>query len=150
MLGCSIEGEWAAGGNAVAIELLAAGVDGIGEGFGCWAAVGAVDLDAKVALGPAGVVAGRKDDAANGLALADQVGGRRGGEDAASGQHNPAQAMGCCHPGDDINRAAVAVAAITAHHQGAALHPRKGAEDRLDETFEVVRLLELLTALAQS
>ena len=95
-------------------------------------------------------MAGREDDAADGLALADQVGGRRGGEDAAGGQHNPAQSMGGRHPGDDIDGAAVAVAAITAHHQSAPLHPRKSAEDRLDETFEVVGLLKLLAALAQS
>ena len=58
--------------------------------------------------------------------------------------------MGCRHPGNDIDGAAVAVATITAHHQGPALHTREGAEDRLDKTFEVMRLFKLLGALAQS
>ena len=47
--------------------------------------VGTVHLHAKVAIGSAGVVAGGKDDASDGLFAADQMGCRRGGKDAAGG-----------------------------------------------------------------
>ena len=144
-----VEGEAHIPPDAVAIELLAAGVDRVGERFRGRAAIGSVHLHAEIAVGPAGVVAGGQDDAGGGLVLADQVGGGRGGEDAAGGGEDAGNAVGRCHAGDHADGAAVAVTAIPAYHQGAAGDAGHRAQDRLDEAFQVVGGLELAAALAQ-
>ena len=66
--------------NRVLLQGLGALEDRIGEGGLGGATVGAVDLDAEVAILTTGIVAGGKDDASDRLPLADQVGGcgRRG------------------------------------------------------------------------
>ena len=145
-----IQGQCHLFADAVAVQRLRGGVDGIGEGFGGRAAIGAIHLDAEVAIGAAGVMAGGEDDAGGGAVLADQVRGGRGGEDAAGGGDQPGHAMGGGHARDHADGAAVAVAAVAAHHQGSAGDARHGAQDRLDEALQVVRRLELATALAQA
>jgi hypothetical protein len=97
--------------------------DGIGDRFGGRPTVGPVHLDAEVSLRSAGVVAGGEDDAADGSLGADQVGGGGGGENAAGGGDEPGHAMGRGHAGDHADRPPIAVAAVAAHHQGAAPTP---------------------------
>ncbi len=58
-----------------AVNRLGAGIDGIGDGFGCGAAVGDVVLDAEILVRPAGIVAGRQDQPAAGAIFADDVAG---------------------------------------------------------------------------
>ena len=136
--------------DAVTLQLAAAGVDGVGEGFRGGAAVGAIHLHAEIAIGATGVVAGREDDPGGGLVLADQVGGGRGREDAAGGGDDARHPMGRRHAGDHLNGAAVSVAAVTPHHQGAAGDAGHGAQDRFNEALQVVGGLELAAAFAQS
>ncbi len=95
-------------------------------------------------------MAGREDHAAARLVLADQMGGGRGGEDAAGGGDQPGHAVGGGHAGDHADGAAVAVAAVAAHHQGAAGHAGQHPQAGLDEALQVVGRLELLAALAQA
>ncbi len=134
--------------DPVAIQCLAAGIDGVGERLRCWSAVSAVHLHAEVAFRSAGVMAGREDDPGCGLALADQVRGRRCREDAAGGGGDPGYAMSCGHACKHADGAAVAVAAVAAHHQRAARDAGHGAQDGLDEALQVVGGLELAAALA--
>jgi len=60
------------GTDAVLRQNLAQGVDFVGEGVGGRPTVGHVELDAKVGVRTAGVVAGREDDAARGLVFPAQ------------------------------------------------------------------------------
>ena len=136
--------------DRILLQGFGAFVHRIGEGGWSGATVGAVHLHAEVAVGATRVMAGRQDDAADRLAAANQVGGRRSGEDPAGGGDYFADAMGGCHAQDHINGTAVAVAAIATEHKGASLHTREGAEDRFNEAFQIVRLLELLAAFAQA
>ena len=68
--------------DRIVLQSLGAGEDCIGVGGRCGAAVGAVHLHAEITIRPAGIVGGGEDDAANGLALTDQVGGGGGGENS--------------------------------------------------------------------
>ena len=136
--------------DAIALQAEGDGMDGIGDRFRRRPAVGSVDLDAEVAVEAAGVVAGREDDPGHGAVAADQMGGGRGGEDAAGGGDQPADAMGRGHAGDDGDRPQVAVAAVTADHQGAAGDAGHHPQRRLDEALQVVGGLELPGALAQA
>ena len=58
--------------------------------------------------------------------------------------------MGGAHPQDHIDGPAVAITAVSAQHQGPPLHTRQRAKRRLDETLQVIGLLELAAALAQA
>ena len=58
--------------------------------------------------------------------------------------------MGCGHAQDHIDGTQIAVTAVASEHQRASLHAWKGAKHSLNETFEIVRLLKLSTAFAQS
>ena len=59
--------------NRIALKGFAAVVDRIRKGRRGGAAVGSVHLDAEVTIRPTGVVAGGKDDPADGLTLSNQV-----------------------------------------------------------------------------
>ena len=107
----------------------------IGEGGGGGATVGAVDLDAEVTVLTTRVVAGGKDDAADGLALPDQIGGGRRGEDSAGGDDHLAEAVGRAHPQDHVDGTAVAVTAVAPHHKGAALYAWQRAKRRFNRNF---------------
>ena len=95
-------------------------------------------------------MAGGQDDAALGLALADDAGGGWGGEDAATSHQGLGHSVGRGHAQDGLNGLAVVEAPVAADHQGAALQAGLGVEDRLDEVLEIIRLLEDLDLLAQS
>ena len=117
------------------LQSLGAAENCIGEGGRCGAAVSAIHLHAKITIRPAGIVGGGEDDAANGLALTDQVGGGGSGENSGGGNDHPAEAVGCPHTQNHINGAPIAVATISSKHQGAALHTGKRAKHRFNKTF---------------
>ena len=134
--------------DAVTVQALGGEIDGFGQGFGRRAPVGPIHLDAEVALRTSGVVASRKDDAADGAPLADQVGGGWGGENACLGGHQSGQTMGGGHAGDGADRLFVAEASIAPQHQGASGNTRQDSQHRLDEAFEVMGGLELAATFA--
>ena len=146
----SIDGDRRRFEDRVLLKGLGALEHRVGEAGRRRPAVGTVHLHAEVPIRAAGVVACREDDAADGLTLADQVGGRGGGKDAAGGDDHLAEAMGGPHAQDHVDGTTVAVAAVAPQHQGSPLHTGEGAEHGLHEALEVVRRFELLAALAQS
>ena len=95
-------------------------------------------------------MAGGKDDASDRLPVADQMGCGGSGEDPAGGGDDLANTMGCGHAQDDIDGPPVAVASIAPKDQRAALHIRQCAEDRFNKALEIVSLLKLLAAFAQT
>ncbi len=145
-------GEVAIGGfdDAELVDAAAVGVDRLGDALGRGAAVADVVLDAEVAVRPAGVVAGGEDEAAVGLVLADQVGDRRGREQAVLPHQEFADAVGAGHLQDHLDRLGIEEPAVAADHQGLARDVGQGLEHRLHEVFEVVGLLEHRHRLAQS
>ncbi len=145
----SIDGDRRRFEDRVLLKGLGALEHRVGEAGRRRPAVGTVHLHAEVPIRAAGVVACREDDAADGLALADQVRGRWGGKDAAGGDDHLAEAVGRAHAQDHVDGATVAVTAVTSQHQRAALNTGQGAEDRFHKALQIVRLLELLAAFAQ-
>ena len=135
--------------DAISIQAGGFGIDGVGDRFRRRTAVGAVHLDAEVAVWTTRIVASRENDAGDGAVAADQVRGGGGGEDAAGGGDYPCQPMGRGHAADDANGLAVAIAAVSPHHQGAAGDAGDGAQRGLDKAFEVVGGGKLAGALAQ-
>ncbi len=136
--------------DAIAGDGLAPGVDRLGHRFGGGAAVAAVELDAEVFLRAAGVVAGGKDDAAEGLVFADHARSGWCGQDAAASDQHLAEAVRCRHLQDDLDRRSIVIAPIAAQHQRRALGCGDAVEDGLDEVFQVVGLLENGDFLAQA
>ncbi len=135
--------------DTVFIYLFCAVVYRFGKLFGRGAAIGGIELDAEVALGAAGVVAGREDDAALGGVFADHGRGGWGGEQAVAADQHATDAVGCRHADDGLDCLAVVIAAVTADHQGAALEIGHHIEDGLDKVLQVVGGLELGNGLAQ-
>jgi hypothetical protein len=95
-------------------------VDRVGYRLRGGTAVGAVELDAEVALRATGVVAGGEDDAAVGSVLADQARGGGGRQQAIPGDDHPLEAVRRRHRQDALYRLAIVVASVTADYQGAA------------------------------
>ncbi len=135
---------------AVLADGFALGKNRLGYCLGGGAAVAAVELDAEIAIRPAGIMAGRQNNAAEGMVFADHARSRRGGEDAALSDHDLAQAVGRRHLQDNLHRLAVVVAAIAAQHQGRTLRCGDAVEDGLHEIFKIIRLLEGADFFAQS
>ena len=71
-------------------------------------------------------MAGRQDDAAERLVLADDVGGGRRRQDAALPDQHRAEAIGRGHADRDLDDLAVVVAAVAADHQRLALRSPRG------------------------
>ena len=136
--------------DRVLLQGLGAVIDRIGERSRRWSTVGTVHLHTEVAVCPAGVVGGGQDDSADGLALANQIGGGRSGEDSSGGHDHFAEAMGCSHAQDHIDGATVAVTTIAPQDQGSPLHTRQGSEHGFNEALQVVRLLELPAAFTEA
>ena len=125
-------------------------IDRLGHLLGRRAAVRAVVLDAEVAVRAAGIVAGREDDAAERLVLADHGGGRGRRQQPALADQDAAEAVGGGHLEDGLDGAPVVVAAVAADHERAAREALERIEHRLDEVLEIVRLLEHPDLLAQA
>ena len=114
-----IQGDRCGLNNRVLLQGLGALEHRISEGGGGGPTVGAVDLDAEVTVRHhPGLWLAERMMPPMALALPDQVGGCRGGEDAAGGDDHLAEAMGSAHPQDHIDGPAVAVTAVAPHHQG--------------------------------
>src|SRR5690606_24415033 len=102
-------------------DRLRPGKYGVGDLFRGRPAISGVVLDAEILMRPAGIVAGRQDDAAKGLVLANDVGSGRSGEDTALPYHDPAKAVGDGDADGLLDDLPVVVAAIAADHQRLAL-----------------------------
>jgi len=139
---CGLDGQ-------VAVDLSGAVVDRLGHGLGGGAAVRDVELDPEVAVGPAGVVTGRQDQAPWARRL-------RITQDAAGVDSQPCwpttvRATPLAAASRRITAPLpVVVAAVAAEHQGPATQGRLGVEDRLDEVLEVAGGLEYRHLLAQA
>jgi hypothetical protein len=137
-------------GDQVAFDLLGFGEDRFGDLLGRRPSIGDVVLDAEIAVGSAGIVARRKHDAAEGLVLADDIGGGgRREEPALSDQHAP-EAIGRRHLDRGLDHFAIMEAPVAANHQRLALEAFERIEDRLDEVLGIVLLLEGRHFLAQA
>ena len=101
-----------------------------------------VVLDAEIPVRAAGIVARRQDDPAIGLQRANQRrdGGSR--KNAAFADDDAAEAIGRRDLDDDLDRLAVEKAPVAAEDERLALKALEGIESRLNEVFEVVRLLK--------
>ena len=134
-----------------AADRLGVGVNRIGHLFRRGAAVRDVVLDAEVFVRAARVVTGRQDQAAQRLALADHVAGRRGGQDAALTDHHTGKAVRRRHADRDLDHLAVQEAAVPADHQRlAGLFVTQRIEHRLDEVLGIMGLLKDADLLAKA
>ena len=123
--------------------------DGVGDRLGGGAAVRDVELQAEVLVGAAGIVRGGEHEAAEGLADADQVGGRRRRQDAATADDRALRPVGGEHAQDHGDRGVVVEAAVAADDDLAILHAADALDDRLDVVLEIARLHEDPRLLAQ-
>ncbi|MCY1231711.1 hypothetical protein D9M72_441710 [compost metagenome] len=133
----------------VAVDHLAAGIDRVGDLFRCRAAIADIVFDAEIFRWAAGIVAGREHNTAKGLVFADDVGGGRRRQNAATADEYAAEAVRRRHLDGDLDDFAVVVAAVAADHQCFALKAFERIEDRLDEVLGIVLLLEDRDLLAQ-
>src|SRR6202167_1962892 len=101
-----------------------------------------VVFDAEIAVRAAGVVARRQDDPAVGGERANQR--RNGGsrENAAFADENAAEAVRRGDLDHDLDRLAVEKAPVAADNERFALKALERIESRLNEVFEIVRLLK--------
>ena len=106
------------------------GIDRVGDLLWRGAAVGGVELDAEIPIGAAGVVAGRKDQAAEGFVLANDAGrgGRR--QDAARAGENTSEAVRGCDTDHGLNCSRVIIAAVAANHERHPAEPLRAAGRR--------------------
>jgi len=81
-----------------------------------------VELDAKVVVGAAGVVAGAHDEAPVELVAADDGAHRRGGHDRVAPHHHLAEPVARGQLDDDLGGLLAKVAPVTAQAQGLARH----------------------------
>ena len=136
--------------DPVLTDLLGAAIDRLGDLLGRRPAVADVVLDPEIFVRAAGIVAGRQDQPAECLALANQAGRSRGGQQPVLADHDSPEPIRRGHLQDDLHRGPVVVAAVAADHQGLALEALEHVEHRLDEVLEIVRLPENLDLLAQA
>jgi hypothetical protein len=80
--------------NPITLNVLGRHVNGFSHFFRRRSAVGGVELDAEIFIRPTGIVAGRQDDSASGVVLANQM--RRGGrgQNAARADYRTGTAIG--------------------------------------------------------
>src|SRR6185312_3638748 len=132
------------------VNLQRTGIDGLGDFFGCRAAIGNVVLDAKVAFWTSGIVAGGQHDPTHGAVAANDRTDGRGGQDAAPPDQNLGVTLRGGHAQNDLNCDAVVITPVTAHLQSLALSRRQHIEQRLHKIFQVEGLLKYGDLLAQS
>ncbi len=135
--------------HVAAVDLLCAGIDRLGHLLRGRATVRNVVLDAEVLVRPAGVVAGRQDQAAECLVATDDAGGGRCRQDAAPPHHHLSETVGRGHPEDGLDGFAVEEPSVAADHQGLAPEIADHVEYRLDEVLQIARLPENADLLAQ-
>ena len=108
---------------AIAVDRLGTFIKGFGERLVGRTAIRHVVLDAEVAVGPAGVMARRQDDAAKCLVLPNHSAGGRCRENSVLSDHHPAEPCSGCHAQNDLDGDIVEVAPVAAEHQGLAFLP---------------------------
>jgi hypothetical protein len=113
-------------------------------------AIAGIVLDAEILMRAARIVAGRQDDAAEGLVFADDVGGGRRRQYAALADHHLAKTVAGGNGDHLLDDLAIVEAAVAADHQRLALKTVQRVEDRLDEVLGIVLLLEHGHLLAQA
>ena len=124
--------------------------DRVGDLLRRRAAVADVVFDAEVALGSAGIMARRQDEAAKGADSPDQRGDRRRRQQAALADEDTAEAVGGGDPDHLLDRLAIVIASVAAQNQSLAGETLDRVECRLDEILDVVRLLEFRHLLAKA
>ena len=134
--------------HTIAVDVQGGRVNGLRHFFRGRSTIRGVELDAEILVRPAGIVTGRKDDATTGVVLADHVGNRGSGENAALTQQDPPAAVGGGDAQDFLNRLPVVIATVAADHQRCVLVAILGVENALHEIFQVVRFFEHLDFLA--
>ena len=137
-------------GNLVGRDRLALGEDRLGDVLRRRAAGADIVFDPEIPMRPAGIVARRQDDAAEGVKRPDQRRDRRGRENSALADDDAAEAVGGGDLDHDLDRLAVEEPPVAAEHQRLALEALERVENRLDEVFEIARLLKHRNLLAQS
>ena len=95
-------------------------------------------------------MAGRQDDAAIGLAFADEVGRCRRRQQSVLCDDDALKPVGGCHADDGLDRAIVEVPSVAAQHQRLAGKAADRIEGCLGEVFQEVRLHEDRGLLAQA
>ena len=106
-------------------------------------------LDAEIPMRAAGIVARRQDDPAIGVRCADQRRDSGSRENAALADDDAAEAVRRGDLDHDLDRLAVEEPPVAAKDERLALKALERIENRLDEVFEIVRLLEDRDLLAQ-
>ena len=137
-------------GDFVGGDRLGTGEDRLGDVLRGRSAGADIVLDAEIAVRPAGIVARREDDPAIGVERADQRRDGRSRENAALADEDAAEAVRGRDLDHDLDRLAVEKAAVAADDERFALKAFERIEDRLDEVFEIARLLEDRDLLAQT
>ena len=111
---------------------------------------GQIELDAKIAILAARIVAGGQNNAEIGLVMADDVRRGRGRQQAVFAKQNQLRALRHRHFQDNGDGFGAVIAAITADDNRLARNPAERGENRLDKTLGVVRLLVMRHRLAQA
>ncbi len=137
-------------GDPVLVDHLGAGEDRLGDLFRRRSAIADIVFDAEIFIRPAGIVAGRKHHAAESLVFADHVGGCRRRKNAALTHHDAAKTVGGGNLDQLLDHFAIVIATVAADHERLAGKTFQHIEDRLDEVFSVVLLLEHRNLLAQA
>ena len=134
-------------------NLLRLGIDGVRDFLRRRPAIRGVELDAEIAVRPAGVMARGEDDAAEGLVLADDAGCGGGRENAARADEKAADAVRRRDADHGLDRFRIVVASVAADNERHAAEPLRradGVEHRLREVREVIACRELCDLLAQA
>ncbi len=134
----------------VSADLLAVGENGISNLLRSRSAIAGVVFDAEIAIRPARIMAGGKDNAAEGLVFSDDAGGSRRRQDTTLSNQYATEAVGCSHLQDDLYRLPVVISTVAAQRQrgtGRCVYRIKNA---LDKIFQIMRLLKNADPLAQA
>src|SRR6185503_1985161 len=90
------------------------------------------------------------NDAGKGGMFANDMGGRRRGEESLASEQHTADAIRRGHPQHRLDDLSVVIAAITTEDERSAPVIPQDVENGLEEVFDIVRLLELSHLLAQA
>ncbi len=131
-------------------DRLGVGEDRFGDVLRGGSAGADVVLDAEIAVRAAGIVARRQDDPAKGGERANQRRDGGGGENASLADDDAAEAVRRGDLDHDLDRLAVEKAPVAAEDERFPLKALERIESRLNEVFEIVRLLEDRDLLAQT
>ena len=129
-------------GNPIGVDELRARINRVGDFFRRGPAIADVIFNAKVAVGPARIMARGQNDAAKGAQVADQRRHRRRREDAALADDDAPKAVGGGDFDDFLDGITIVKAPVAAQYERLAREAVQGVEGRLDEVLDIVRLLE--------